>query len=182
MLERASSVALARAGLAKIAKNRSKSIHANNSEALDDRISALAKLPISGLRKAWKTHITNDAPRVRSRAVLCQLLAWQLQSVAIGGLDSATERALKKIGEALQRDGLYEPKIRSGFSPGVVLSREWKGVLHRVTVAAEGFDYLGNKYRSLSDIARTITGTRWSGPRFFGLEQKQKRVPRAIAS
>jgi hypothetical protein len=89
---------------------------------------------------------------------------------------------LIKIGEALQRDGSHEPKIRRGFSPGVVLSREWKGVLHKVTVVVGGFQYQGKRYRSLSDIARTITGTRWSGPRFFGLEQKQKRAPRAIAS
>jgi hypothetical protein len=53
-----------------------------------------------------------------------------------------------------------------------VLSREWKGVIHQVTAAEAGFDYLGKRYRSLSDIARTITGTRWSGPRFFGLERK----------
>lgn len=100
----------------------------------------------------------------------------------MGGLDGATERALAKIGEALGRDGSYQPKIRNGFSPGVVLSREWKGVLHRVTAAAEGFQYLGKSYRSLSDIARTITGTRWSGPRFFGLEQKKASNPREVAS
>lgn len=140
--------------------------------SIDTDISAIAELPISQLRKAWSSHFTSDAPPVRSRAVLCQLLAWQLQSDAMGGLDGATERALTKIGVALGRDGSYKPKIRNGFSPGVVLSREWKGVVHRVTAAADGFQYLGKNYRSLSDIARTITGTRWSGPRFFGLEQK----------
>ena len=163
------------------AKHRSKAIHHTNSGSLDAKILALAALSVSELRKAWKTEIASDAPPVHSRAVLCQLLAWQLQSDAIGGLDSATERALIKIGDALRRDGSYEPKIRSAFSPGVIFSREWKGVAHRVTVASEGFDYRGKKYRSLSDIARTITGTRWSGPRFFGLEQKQQRSPRGAA-
>ena len=161
--------------------NRPNIADQTETDSIGTRILTLAELPTAELRKAWKSQIASDAPPVRSRAVLYQLLAWQIQSDAIGGLDSATERALAKIGEALRRDGSYEPKIRSGFSPGVVLSREWKGVAHRVTVAADGFDYLGKRHRSLSDIARTITGTRWSGPRFFGLEQKQQRASRAIA-
>jgi hypothetical protein len=180
-LERASSAALEFVDLAIRAKHRSKAIHHTNRDSLDAKILALAELPVSELRKAWKTEIASDAPPVRSRAVLCQLLTWQLQSDAIGDLDSATERALTKIGDALRQDGSYEPKIRSGFSPGVIFSREWKGVVHRVTVAVEGFDYRGKKYRSLSDIARTITGTRWSGPRFFGLEQRQQSASRRPA-
>ena len=65
-------------------------------------------------------------------------------------------------------------KSARDLSPGVVLTREWKGVIHKVTVMAGGFQHLGKRYGSLSDIARTITGTRWSGPRFFGLEQKER--------
>jgi hypothetical protein len=145
------------------------------------RVNLSIPLPISELRKAWKTEFAGDPPPIRSRAILCRLLASQLQSDAIGGLDKVTERALTKIGDALQRNASYEPKIRSGFPPGVIFSREWKGVVHRVTVAAEGFDYRGKKYRSLSDIARTITGTRWSGPRFFGLEQRQQSASRRPA-
>jgi hypothetical protein len=138
-------------------------------------------MPISQLRKIWRANSSIEAPPVRSRAVLRQLLAWQIQSNAAGGLDSGTERALTKIAEALQRNGSYEPKIRGGFSSGVVLSREWKGVVHQVIAAEGGFDYRGKRYRSLSDIARTITGTRWSGPRFFGLEQKTALVARETA-
>ncbi|MEI9989013.1 MAG: DUF2924 domain-containing protein [Rhizomicrobium sp.] len=163
------------------ARHRSKAVSHDSTRLLDARILALAELTISELHQAWKTQVTGDAPPIRSRAILCQLLAWKLQSDAAGSLDSATERALTKIAEALQRDGSYEPKIRSGFSPGVIFSREWKGIVHRVTVAVEGFDYRGKKYRSLSDIARTITGTRWSGPRFFGLEQREQRSSREVA-
>ena len=181
-LERASSVALEIARLANRTKRRPQITDRTQPGSLDFRILALAALPVSELRNAWKAQFASDAPPVRCRAVLCKLLAWQLQSDAVGGLDSATERALIKIGEALQRDGSYQPKIRSGLSPGVVLAREWKGVVQRVTVAADGFDYRGKRYRSLSDIALTITGTRWSGPRFFGLEQKQQRASRVIAS
>jgi len=149
--------------------------------SIDSEILALSKMSISDLRKVWRVRFEREAPPVRSRTILCGLIAWQLQSEATGGLDRATERALIKIGQALSRDGSYEPKIRSGFSPGVVLSREWKGVIHRVTAAEGGFDYLGKKYRSLSDVARTITGTRWSGPRFFGLEQKSAVNSQVVA-
>jgi hypothetical protein len=138
-------------------------------------------LPVSELRQAWRLQLGNDAPSIQSRSVLHRLLVWQLQSNAIGGVDGATERALTKIGEALERDSTYEPKIRSDLSVGVVLTREWKGVIHRATVATEGFVYLGKNYRSLSEIARTITGTRWSGPRFFGLEQKTASASREAA-
>ena len=73
-----------------------------------------------------------------------------------------------------------QPKVRRNFAPGVELTREWKGVIHKVIVTAGGFQHLGKQYRSLSDIARTITGTRWSGPRFFGLEQKPARPSRQV--
>ncbi len=150
-------------------------------ESIDFEISALTDLPVSELRKAWRKRFAGDAPSVRSRSILCRLLVHRLQSDAMGDLDSATERALIKIGEALHRGESYEPKIRGGFSPGVILSREWRGVIHRVTTADGGFDYLGKRYRSLSEIARAITGTRWSGPRFFGLEQKIVPTSRAAA-
>jgi hypothetical protein len=179
-LERAFSVPLETAHLANSTKL--KTANRIHPDPLEARVLGLAGLPVSELRKAWKVHFASDAPSVRSRVVLCQLLTWQMQSEEIGGLDGATERALIKIGEALQRDGSYETKIRGGFSRGVVLTREWKGVVHKVTVVADGFQYFGKRFRSLSDIARTITGTRWSGPRFFGLEQKHHRAPRAVAS
>jgi len=150
-------------------------------DSLDFKMSAIADLSTHALRKSWRARFGNDPPSIRSRAILAHLLAWRIQIDAIGGLDNATTRSLTKIAEALARDGSYEPKIRRGFSTGVVLSREWKGVAHKVTVVEGGFQHLGKRYRSLSDIARTITGTRWSGPRFFGLEQKG-RPTRTVAS
>jgi hypothetical protein len=110
------------------------------------------------------------------------LLAWRLQAIAFGDLDATTTRKLRDISKALERDGDYEPQVRRDLSPGVVLTREWKGVVHKVTVVAGGFQHLSQRYRTLSDIARTITGTRWSGPRFFGLEQKKSRKSKEAAS
>ncbi len=139
---------------------------------------ALARLePMTAreLRWEWKLKLGKDPPSTRSSHFLRRTLAWKIQESAFGGLDAETRRTLNSVATALERDGDYEPQIRRGPSPGVVLTREWKGVVHRVTVTRGGFDYAGRGYKSLSDIARTITGTRWSGPRFFGLGQKMRR-------
>jgi hypothetical protein len=110
------------------------------------------------------------------------MLAWQIQAEVHGALDLKTTRTLAAIAQALARDGAYQPQIMRSLSPGVVVTREWKGIVHKVTVTQHGFQHLGKTYRSLSDIARTITGTRWSGPRFFGLEQRTARLGGKIAS
>jgi hypothetical protein len=141
---------------------------------IEAELASLLHLPISELRAMWRERLKCEPPKLRSRTVLLNELAWRVQVDAFGDLDSLTERRLAEIGKALERDGDYEPKVRRDFSPGVVLTREWKGTIHKVAVMAQGFQYLGKRYKSLSDIARTITGTRWSGPRFFGLEQRKK--------
>jgi hypothetical protein len=102
-----------------------------------------------------------------------RMLAWQIQADAFGGLDAETEQRLDSIGEKLEQDGSYEPTVRRELPPGTMLSREWKGVVHTVMLTGDGFQHLGKTYGSLSDVARAITRTRWSGPRFFGLEQKK---------
>jgi hypothetical protein len=145
---------------------------------IEAELVALAKLSIAELRKDWTDRCGDPAPAIRSRDLLLRLLAWRMQVDALGGLDAITERKLRDIAKALERDGDYEPKIRRDLSPGIVLTREWKGVIHKVTVTTDGFQHLGRRFGSLSDIARMITGTRWSGPRFFGLEQKEQRQPR----
>ena len=148
-------------------------------DVIEAELASLLHLPISELRAIWRERLECEPPKFRSRSVLLNELAWRMQADAFGDLDSVTERRLAEIGKALERDGAYEPKIRRDFSPGVVLTREWKGTIHKVTVMAQGFQYLGKRHRSLSDIARTITRTRWSGPRFFGLEQKKKATREA---
>jgi hypothetical protein len=151
------------------------------SHSIEAEISALADMTIGDLKREWAKRFDPAPPAIRSRDLMYRLLAWQMQADAIGGLDAATERRLSGIARALEHDGSYEPKIRHDLSPGVVLTREWKGAIHKVTVMAEGFQHLGKRYNSLSDIARTITGTRWSGPRFFGLERKSARTSRRAA-
>jgi hypothetical protein len=133
----------------------------------------LTALDLKMLRLDWKNRFSVDPPKLSSRGILRRLIAWQLQADALGGLDKKTERTLERIADRLEHDSSYEPKVRRDLAAGVELIREWKGTNHKVIVLTDGFQYLGKKYRSLSDIARTITGTRWSGPRFFGLEQKK---------
>jgi hypothetical protein len=141
-------------------------------DAIERQVSSIQNFTTDQLNDVWRERLGTEPPAIRSREVLLRLLAWRVQSEAFGGLDAPTELKLREIAKALERDGSYEPKIRRELSPGVILTREWKGVAHKVTVTASGFQHQGKGYRSLSDIARTITGTRWSGPRFFGLEQK----------
>lgn len=145
---------------------------------VESELAYLGNLGIDHLRKRWKARFGTPPPRVQSSDVLRRIFAWQFQAKAFGELDATSMRQLRQIADALERDGNYEPQIRRDVAPGVVLTREWKGVTHKVTATAGGFEHLGKHYRSLSDIARTITGTRWSGPRFFGLEQKPPRNTR----
>ena len=152
----------------------------DTTSSVETEILSLSELSIGDLKAAWARRFNSNPPAVRSCPLLLRLFAWQLQADAAGGLDAVTTRRLGSIAKALERDGTYEPKIRSNLSAGVVLTREWKGVVHRVTVTSVGFQHLGKRYGSLSDIARTITGTRWSGPRFFGLEQKRARPPQEV--
>lgn len=140
---------------------------------VETEIVELSDRPVGELRKAWVERFQEKAPAIRSSDILLRMFAWRVQAEQFGRLDTKSVRHLRQIASVLERNGAYEPQIRRDVSPGVVLIREWKGIAHKVTVTPNGFRYQDRHYRSLSDIARTITGTRWSGPRFFGLEEKK---------
>lgn len=150
------------------------------SGGIEDELASLADLGIDRLRHVWKSRLGSSPPPIRSTDVLRRVLAWQIQAEVFGELDATSLRQLRQVADALERDGTYEPQVRRDLSPGVVLTREWKGKNYKVTATASGFEHQSKQYRSLSDIARTITGTRWSGPRFFGLEQKAARGVRRM--
>jgi hypothetical protein len=107
-----------------------------------------------------------------SADLLRGLLAWRIQERAYGGLSAETERRLQDLARNLDRIDEHPPSPLSRLMPGTVLVREWRGEAHRVTIERSGFSYQGKHFKDLSTIARTITGTRWSGPRFFGLTPK----------
>jgi hypothetical protein len=112
------------------------------------------------------------SPRI-SRELLIRAVAHRLQEEAHGGLGKSCRRQLARLAETLGDGGSIEISKTRSFKPGTKLIREWKGKVHEVVIAGGTYIWAGQHYRSLSQIARAITGTRWSGPRFFGLEAGQ---------
>jgi hypothetical protein len=90
------------------------------------------------------------------------------------GLKPETRRRLKQLYKAFKADPRHTPSSNLGLKPGLVLTREWNGTEHRVTVLEKGFEYRGESYGSLSQVARRIAGSRWSGPAFFGLKRRRE--------
>lgn len=135
-----------------------------NLEDLDD-------LDRCALRVAWRNVVGRSAPPRMSQAFMRRLLAFERQAQTHGGLSKTLLRELRKSPDAAV--GVSNPL--AGLKPGTRLLREWNGTTHVVDVREEGFVWKGQPYRSLSVIARTITGAHWSGPRFFGLTKEARK-------
>lgn len=117
----------------------------------------LERATLQELRAEWGRRY-GAPPRLRSPDLLRQTLAWRIQAGEEGGLDKVSKRLLCRDARA----GVQLP-------PGTIIAREWQGVRHEVEATDDGFIHAGRRWKSLSEIARAITGTRWNGPRFFGL-------------
>jgi hypothetical protein len=138
---------------------------------IEGDIEALVDLPRSDLIGRWQTLVGELVPKGASRRLLILAVAYELQVRHYGGLTARTRRQLKKMVEP--RGGSQAPK-NAGYraaGPGSRLVREWNGRNHVVDVVDGGYVWKGDRYRSLSAVARAITGARWSGPRFFGLDK-----------
>ena len=139
----------------------------------DSVLAQLAALPEKStpeLKQLWRELYDREPPPY-SKPFLIKRLAYRIQELAHGGLSA---RAEAKLNERIEEEDLRargKTPVRKGDRPiaGTRLIREWQGVEHTATVLDEGFEYQGRRYQSLSAIARAITGTRWSGPLFFGL-------------
>lgn len=133
------------------------------------RIAALPHLSMEALWALWDEHF-KDRPGHHHRLWLESRLAYKIQEVAFGGLKSSTRRKLEKIGET----GLLPSRLQRDADqllPGTVLTHTYDDVEHRVTVCGvRSFEYHSQRFKSLSAVARAITGTNWSGPAFFGLK------------
>lgn len=129
---------------------------------LDSELAAIPDLPWPELREHWTAVTGRPVPRIK-QGLLRLALAWELQARRYGGVSRRTEQYLERLGRPAQ-----------GKAPASLkLVREWRGVLHTVEIDAEQqVHWNGQQWRSLSEVARAITGTRWSGPAFFGLKQK----------
>ncbi|MGE0093093.1 MAG: DUF2924 domain-containing protein [Alphaproteobacteria bacterium] len=137
---------------------------------VEAELKGLEKTPTPELRRRWQDAYGRPTPPHMSRGLLLLSLAYRIQERAFGGLSEATRKKLLKIAADLERDpNCLEPK-GPRIKAGTRLVKEWKGEVHEVTVEPDGYTYRNKRYGSLSEIARQITGTRWSGPLFFGLK------------
>ncbi|MGA0598825.1 DUF2924 domain-containing protein [Enterovirga sp. CN4-39] len=136
--------------------------------AVEAEVASLRDLDAVALRARWRALTGKPAPRHVSAALLLRMLAYRIQAEAFGDLSRESVRLLHRIGE-----GGAVPVPERQEKPGTVLVREWQGVRHHVMTLSEGFAWNGGTYGSLSEVALAITGTKWSGPRFFGLRQKE---------
>jgi hypothetical protein len=139
-------------------------------DILAAEIADLDGLGLEELRNLWRDRISSP-PHFASTEVTRLWLAWELQAKVHGGFDPATRRRLKQLSRPTKGDAQSALTASTALKPGTVLTREWGGKTHRVMVLENGFAWGGQNYRSLSEVATRISGTRWSGPRFFGLKQ-----------
>ena len=146
-----------------------------DSDPLAREIAHLLQLDDAALKQRWTTVFKADPSPHFGRLLMVRAIAYRLQEKAFGCLKKSTERLLDRISSAPAEDAIKRlPKGRA--SAGTVLIRQWRGVRHRVTVLDDEVVYRSQRYKSLSEVARLITGTRWSGPLFFGLRRRQKEV------
>lgn len=131
--------------------------------AIAAEITRIRSLPLDALRRHWRLVFGRTPPAVLSKDLLGRMIAGRLQERAFGGLDRDSLKFLERLAR-------HPRPARRQLKSGTVLVREYQGQRHTVTVAREGFDWQGTTYPSLSAIARAITGTAWSGPRFFALQ------------
>ena len=148
--------------------------NSNAAASAEDALAALPQMDISQLRRRFLVLYRKDAPTSFSRQMLTYAVAYRLQAEAFGGLKPATRRQLLVIAEQKTGEQSGDTRVRaiSHLTVGTRLVREWHGVVHEVQIQEDGVLWNGQHHRSLSVVARAITNTHCSGPRFFGLHRK----------
>src|SRR3954467_6334234 len=141
------------------------------------RVAALKGMAAPDLKRKWR-ELFDTEPPLYNRRFLESRLAYRIQELAYGGLKPETVERLVALGEQLDGGNIAvrRTKANSGPIAGTQLIRDWKGVEHRVTVRQDHYEYQGRPYKSLSAVARAITGTRWNGLVFFGLKNQRGRT------
>jgi hypothetical protein len=140
--------------------------------AVEAELDRLAVMPIAQLRDRYREVLRADPPKAFGPDLLRRSIAHRIQEKAYGSLSRTTQRLLDQMMKAFSAEPNGKIVLPRRIKPGSVLVREWKGRSHRVMVLADGFAYDGDTYSNLSEIAGRITGTKWNGPRFFGLRAK----------
>ena len=143
-------------------------------DPIPSRLAALRTASTPDLKAQWRDLFDAEPPPF-NRSYLESRLAYRIQELAYGGLKPDTLRRLEKLGDQVSGRRTARRKRQDRIPmAGTRLVREWQGVEHMVTVTGDGFDWQGRPYKSLSAIARAITGTRWNGPLFFGLRNRRE--------
>jgi DUF2924 family protein len=149
---------------------------------IEDEIAHLRDLDLKRLRARWQTEFGRLAPENLTRHLLFRIIAYKVQADRLGDLDAKTLKVLKQAAgqegrsPAVSRALAELDQRRFASPPGTVLVREWDQKSHRVMVMADGFAWNGNTFDSLSQVAFAITGTKWNGPRFFGLRDRRSQI------
>ena len=161
-------------------REKRRSGRASTKTSIGDEIAHLHGLDLKGLHARWQSVFRRTAPTDLPRHLLFAILAYRIQADRFGELDYETSQVVdrteaKESGPAVSARLIRLDQKRTELTPGTVLVREWDRKAQRVMVMADGFAWNGQTYDSLSKVAFAITGTRWNGPRFFGLRDKERR-------
>ncbi len=143
------------------------------SDPIAQRLTTLPDLSKTTLRELWQQLFNAPpGPQLRKRLMI-PILAYRLQEQAFGSLSTASRGRLRQLARIFETNSKSVIPSIPGLKPGTRLVRQWRDQVHLVNVEASGYEYRGARYQSLSEIARLITGTRWSGPLFFGIKSEQ---------
>ncbi len=145
------------------------------------RLMALPKLSKASLRELWRQLFNvSPPPQLRSH-LMVPILAYRLQEQTFGSLSSVSRGRLRQLARAFEANSSGSISAIPTLKPGTRLVRQWRDQVHLVNVVTSGYEYQGARYQSLSEIARLITGTRWSGPLFFGITSDQSSSKSKVA-
>ena len=155
--------------------------------SVEDEIAYLRGLDLKGLRSRWQSVFQRTPPEHLPRHLLFAIIAYRVQADRLGDLDHETKQLLdrtdaKSTGATMSVRLVSLDQKRTELTPGTVLVREWDRRSQRVLVVSDGFAWNGQTYDSLSKVAFAITGTKWNGPRFFGMRDQKDRLAAAVRS
>lgn len=146
-----------------------------SAETIPQRLAFLKSCSITELKQRWRTLYRSEPPHRISRELLTRAVAYRIQEQVYGALKPSTRRLLLRLANDARSGRPLKPEPAAVAQPGTVLMREWHGVTHEVRVLDRGVLYRRKRYRSLTEIAKQITGAHWNGPQFFGLRSSRKQ-------
>jgi hypothetical protein len=144
-------------------------------ETISLRLASRKSSSIAELKQQWQALYHSEPPHRISRELLTRAVAYRIQEQVYGGIKPSTRRLLIRLANDARSGSPLKPKPASAAQPGTVLMREWHGVTHEVRVLDRGVQYKRKRYRSLTEVAKLVTGAHWNGPHFFGLRSRREQ-------